>query len=331
MPPMNIAIRLPTWLGDAVMATPALELLHARFPTARFTYIGSSLSCALFERDPRVARLIVDDSKHAKNRLQGILHLARRVGQHDLAITFQNNFLSALLLFLSHTPKRLGYAKEWRSPLLTHAPKIPASLHQVERYAKLIEPLLGEDHPPIPPLHIVHEPSPKPLSTPKLIGINPGATYGSAKRWGEAHFTTLIAALLARGYGVVLFGGAGEVEGNAKILSALPPSPRLLDLTNQTSLDSLIDTIATLDLFITNDSGPMHLATALGVNLIALFGPTDASETSPWQAQNRAILLSKNLPCSPCKKRICPLHHHHCMSLLAPEEVLEAALGILEG
>lgn len=325
---MKILVRLPTWLGDAVMATPALELLHDRFSHAQFTYIGSPVSCALFERDSRVSRLIVDDSKKAKSRLKGILHIAKRAGRHDVALTFQNNFLSALLLFLTRTPRRLGYAKEWRSFLLSDSLQTPSSLHQVERYARLLEPLIGALS-EIPPLNVTHQPRPKPLLVPKLIGINPGAAYGSAKRWPEAHFAHLISSLLQEGYGVMLFGGEGEREGNERILRSLEPSPLLLDLTAQTDLSQLIDVIGTLDLFITNDSGPMHLACALGIPLIALFGPTDSKETSPWKPMSETLLLSKHLPCAPCKKRICPLGHHHCMTLLAPQEVLTAVFQVL--
>ncbi len=336
---MRILVKLPTWLGDAVMATPALELLRARFPEAHFTYIGSSATCALFERDSRIERLIVDDSKKAKGRIKGILMLARRAGRHDLAITFQNTFLSALLLFLTRSKTRIGFANEARSFLLSYAPKIPKNIHQVERYVRLLQPLgigakslssknRAEFSEAIPSLCVYSRAIPPLLHAPKVIGINPGAAYGSAKRWTQAHFSTLISLLLERGYGVVICGGEGDREGNERILATLKPSPLLLDLTAKTSLSELIDTIATFDLFITNDSGPMHLACALKVPLIALFGSTDHTETSPYNPSAPMILLSKHLPCSPCKKRVCPLSHHNCMELLLPSEVMEAVRSI---
>lgn len=344
---MKILVRLPTWLGDAVMATPMLEILHSMYTGAQFTYIGSSVSCALFERDSRVARLLVDDSKKARFRLRAIALLGARAGEHDIAITLQNNFLSALTLAMSRSKIRIGFAKEYRSLLLTHAPKYPKNLHQVERYARLLEPLLldslhenltqkiGKNShkfllDSLPPLKISYKKA-APLFTDKVvIGVNPGAAFGSAKRWCEEHFCTLIDELLARGFGVVIFGGEGEREGNARIVAGLKNRGLLIDLSAKTTLEELVDTIATLDLFITNDSGPMHIACALMVPMIALFGSTDMSETSPWRAQETSVLLSKNLPCAPCKKRICPLGHHNCMRLMSPNEVLNHALEIVE-
>lgn len=322
---MKILVRLPTWLGDTVMATPFLKALHAMYPHAQFCFVGSFVSIALLERDFPHSIRIVDESKHATNRLYAIFMLAKRIGSCDIAISLQNNFLSALLLFLTKTPVRIGYANELRSFLLTTALKKQKNMHQVQRYYHLLSPLglkgeAGE-------LSLFADYSFFKKQSSICVGLNTGGAFGSAKRWGEEHFSMTAFQLLEKGFRVVLLGGDDDIATNHIIEQKMRHS-NLLNLTGKTSIIELIDTIAGLDLFITNDSGPMHIAAALHVPIIALFGPTDYTETSPWKAH--AKLLSKDLPCAPCKKRICPLKHHACMHTLHSDEVLKAAFEMLQ-
>lgn len=323
---MRILLRLPTWLGDAVMTTPTIEALKAHYPQASFTLVGSPASIGLFTSSIPSDRLFIDESKQTKNRPLAIYRIARQIGKHDIAITFQNNFYSALLLFLTRTPVRVGYAKELRSFLLTHAfPPLPC-LHQVQRYLHLLLALCIPI-PSDPKLHLHATPDPR--GERIRIGINAGAKYGSAKRWCEAYFIEVMASLLQQGYEVILYGGKDEIEANhriASVLRSLAPSKHFIDLTAKTQIQELINSIASLDLFVSNDSGPMHIASSLNVPLIAIFGPTDYKETSPYNTRSKRILLSKNLPCAPCKKRECPLedlNHHQCMKQITPDEVLQ--------
>ncbi|RAX58902.1 lipopolysaccharide heptosyltransferase II [Helicobacter monodelphidis] len=325
---MKILIRLPTWLGDTLMATPFLQFLKTKYTHADFTLVGSYISLEVLKRDFEGANFILDESKKSSFRLFALYKLAKQIGSHDISFSLQNNFLSALFLFFSNSNIRIGYANEGRSFLLTHALKNLKSAHQVQRYFHLLSPI-SDSLPPIPPLFLSHANTPPIFPNLKCVGINTGGAFGSAKRWSEEHFSTLAKLLLQEGYGVIFFGGKEDVEANQKIILSLKNNSNLLDLSGKTSLESLIDSIATLDLFISNDSGPMHIAAALQIPIIALFGSTDSTETSPWLTK-KAILLSLNLPCSPCKKRICPLKHHACMENLKPEEVFKEVQKILQ-
>lgn len=311
------------------MATPTIEALKAHYPHASFTFVGSPVSIGLFDRENHCYRLLIDRTKDSKNRLWATFKFAQEIGKHDLAITFQNNLPSALLLFWSKSPQRIGYAKNLRSFLLTHSLSPQPSLHQVERYLALLSPL-SISIPSSPKLYLECNPCPK--GKKKRIGINTGAKYGSAKRWCEAYFIEVIVYLLDQGYEVILYGGKDEISSNQRITSSLlnlAPTHNLKNLTAQTNITELIDSIASLDLFITNDSGPMHIASSLEIPLIAIFGPTDCTETSPYNTQSPQIILNKHLSCSPCKKRECPLEHHQCMKLITPDEVIEKINEIL--
>lgn len=327
---MKILLRLPTWLGDAVMATPTIEALKTQYPHASFTLVGSPVSIGLFDREGSTHRLLIDHTKDSKNRLWATFKLAQEIGKHDLAITFQNNLPSALLLFWSKSSQRIGYAKNLRSFLLTHSLKPQPSLHQVEQYLHLLTPL-SIPIPSAPKLHLECKPQKRGKKT--RIGVNAGAKYGNAKRWCEGYFIEVIIALLHKDYEVILYGGKDEIEANKRIATAIKsiaPLQSFTNLTAQTSIADLVDSIASLDLFLTNDSGPMHIASSLGIPLVAIFGPTDCKETSPYNTQSPQSILNKYLSCSPCKKRECPLKHHQCMKLITPDEVLEKIEEMLD-
>lgn len=324
---MKILLRLPTWLGDGVMATPTLQALQEAYPNASFTLVGSKVSIGLFERENM--RLIADESKKELNRFYCLYKLGKEIGEHDIAITLQNNFPSAWLLWASGSKIRIGYSGNLRSLLLTHALPKQKHLHQVLQYLNLLTPL--DITPQNPQLYVYAKPEKR--GKRARIGVSAGAKYGSAKRWCEEYFIEVIATLLKSGYEVLLYGGSEEIEGNSKIENALEhiaPMQNFHNLTAKTTISQLIDSIASLDLFITNDSGPMHIASALSIPLIAIFGSTDCKETSPFNTHNTQIILNKHLSCSPCKKRECPLKHHQCMKLITPDEVLNSAFEILQ-
>ncbi|GMB95673.1 lipopolysaccharide heptosyltransferase II [Helicobacter sp. NHP22-001] len=323
---MKILVRLPNWLGDGVMATPFLQILQAHFQeiNAEFILVGPPKICALFEHTPNCT-LVVDNTKKAFWRALATYRLAKRIGPCDIAITLNNHFYAALLLYWTNTPKRVGYRRTGRTFLLTH-PLEPINAHQVESYCHLLSPLVPKT--PLPPL-LIHA-NPLNLTGSKNIGVSPGAAFGSAKRWKPAYFRELIANLLERGYGVYVLGAKDDLAVVQEVLEPLEENSLLHNLCGKTSIPELIDTIAALDLFICNDSGPMHIAAALNIPIIALFGPTDPRETGPWQYK-KATLLSKAMPCSPCKQRTCPLKHdnHACMTRLLPSSVLKAVDEVL--
>lgn len=376
-------LRLPNWLGDSVMVSSAFEWLKLSFPLADFSIVGTKASCGIYERDSRIKYIFIDESKKAKSRILATKNLAKAIGKHDLAITFSNTFFSALLLHLTKSPVRIGYAKNARGFLLTHALKLQKQdfqgkkYHQVLLYLSLIAPILQVkeqvahtlsstltktlpnntpkepiSHKILMPNEILETLSTKPLtlisidlvhlassktnSSKPIVGINPGAAFGSAKRWEQSYFIEVIQYFLDREYEVYLFGSSAESSANTDIASALNNHKNLQyfhNLTDKTNLSELIDYINAMNVFITNDSGPMHIATALKVPIVAIFGPTDINETAPYipaHTEQSITLLHIDLPCSPCKKRECPLKHHNCMKLISPQEVITSTLKVLE-
>lgn len=375
----SILLRLPNWLGDSVMVSSAFEWLKLSFPCADFSIVGTKASCGIYERDSRIKHIFIDESKKAKSRILATKDLANAIGKHDLAITFSNTFFSALLLYLTKSPVRIGYAKNARGFLLTHALKLQKhdlqgkKYHQVLLYISLIAPLLQVreqvahtlsstlartlpnnapkepiSHKILMPIEILEALSTKPLTlishsidiapspNKPIIGINPGAAFGSAKRWEQSHFVSVIEYFLDKAYQVYLFGSSAESSANTDIANALKNHKNLQyfhNLTDKTGLSELIDYINAMSVFVTNDSGPMHIATALKIPIVAIFGPTDINETAPYTPTNieqSITLLHADLPCSPCKKRECPLKHHNCMKLISPQEVITSILRVLE-
>lgn len=338
----RILLRLPNWLGDAVMISPAFELLKAHFKNAKFILVGTEGSCGIYSRDLRVEKIFVDSTKIAqngsknglKNRIIATKHFAneiRAVGNIDIAVDFTNHFFSALLIYLTHAKIRVGYAKNVRGILLNKKIWFVRGLHQVALYLNLINELCGKkliknidsSLRESAPLTLQNHAIKGFKSDNKLrIGINPGAAYGSAKRWEEQYFVEIILYFLAQNYEVFIFG-----NDSLKLPANIAQNPRLRNLTRKTTITELVDYIALMDIFISNDSGPMHIAAAFRVPLIAIFGATNAKETSPWV--DNAVILDKHLPCAPCKKRECPLKHHNCMKLITPDEVIECVNKML--
>jgi len=158
----------------------------------------------------------------------------------------------------------------------------------------------------------------------KVLGINPGASYGSAKRWYPQEFAK-VATELSNQYNIVIFGGAGEKDIALDIeMSLIEQGVRnYQNLVGKTTISELIGHISNLDLFITGDSGPMHIAAAFQVPTVAIFGPTKDNETSQWMNE-KSIIVKKNLDCQPCMRRTCPLQHHDCMNLIKAVNVLSA-------
>lgn len=332
---LRILLRLPNWLGDSVMASVAFERLKAHFPNATFSLVGTAVTCGIYERDSRVERIFIDKTKDSKNRLLATLRFAKIIGRHDISITFNNHFFAALLLFATKTPIRIGYGRNLRSFLLTKRPRFVRQIHQVVSYTNLINELCGgkimlDNALEMGELRLISRQIPhfRKDYEKRYIGINAGAAFGSAKRWEERYFAEIIWYFLQNDCVVLLFGSKGDNLRNLEhLIAAYPKAYNLINLIGETTICDLCDYMAVLDLLITNDSGPMHIAAAYQIPIIAIFGATDSRATSPWRAN--AILLDKHLPCAPCQKRICPLGHHNCMKLITPDEVIENANALL--
>ena len=318
---MKILIVLPNWLGDAVMATPAIELLSHYYPGARFTFIGSYVSIAALKHHPLCEKAIVDETKKAPSRLFATYRLAKELGSFDLAITFRNQLHSSLLLRFTGTVMTLA-KQSWHSQLLlSHTPKISSKQHLVKQYTDLAMVNSDAFNGDIPALKLYVTPK---KSNKPLLGINAGATYGSAKRWYPDKFAAVGAAFHNK-YDILLFGGPNETTISNEIAEHLESLgvTNYTNLAGKTSIEELCTNIASCSLFVTNDSGPMHVAAAYQVPTVAIFGPTKYKETSQWMNE-KSVIVRHEMECSPCMKRECPLKHHECMKGITADEVIAA-------
>ncbi|NEW60260.1 glycosyltransferase family 9 protein, partial [Sulfurovum sp. bin170] len=301
---MRVAIEIPTWLGDAIMTTPAIENIVKRYPKCEIIIFGSFVSTKLFGHHPNVKKIIIDDSKIGGNRYLNLYKLAKSIGRVDLAFSFRKNFTTRFLLWFVDAKEKYIY-KRYRKN----------EIHQVIRYNDFINISLKIDNEPNK-LKIYLDNQGQPQKTTPTVGLNPGATYGSAKRWYPEEFAKVAIELSDR-YDIVIFGGVGERDIASDIEKRLIEADikNYKNLAGETSVEELIGHISKLDLFITNDSGPMHLAAAFAIPTVAIFGPTRHIETHQWMNKNE-MLIRKEMDCSPCMKRVCPLKHHECMKLI---------------
>ena len=309
---MKLLIELPTWLGDAVMATPALESLFSNFKDAKVTIVGSYVSTEAIKAHPRVDMVYIDNTKQKRVRLVNVYKLAKEIGEYDLALSFRSHFYSKLLLFLTDTKKRFIYNGKFNG-------------HQVEKYQAFINTITKKADTPCE-LKLYHSIN---RYVKPTLGINPGATYGSAKRWYPKRFAK-VAIELSKKFDIIIFGGPAEVNMANDIEDMIKKDgiKNITNLAGKTSIAKLISFIAGLDLFITGDSGPMHIAAAYKVPTVAIFGPTKHKETCQWK-NPKSLIVRKELECSPCMKRTCPIRTHECMKEITAEDVLEAVEKIM--
>ncbi|MCW8954523.1 MAG: lipopolysaccharide heptosyltransferase II [Sulfurimonas sp.] len=317
----KILVILPNWLGDAVMATPAIELLAKYHPNARFTFVGSYASIEALKYHPLCEKAVVDETKKASNRLIATYKLAKKLGEFHLAVSFRNQLHSSLLLRFTGTVICIA-KKSWHSMLLlSHTPKILSDKHLSKQYAQLAMINVDGWDKETPKLKLYIEP--QEFKKPTL-GINAGATYGSAKRWYPERFAE-VAKEFSERFDIIIFGGPNEVEMANEIEQNLKAShvQNYINLAGKTSIKELCSNIGGCSLFITNDSGPMHVAAAYQVPTVAIFGPTKHKETCQWMNEKSKI-VRHDMDCAPCMKRECPLKHHECMTSITASEVIEA-------
>lgn len=304
---MKIFIEIPSWLGDAIMATPAIQNIIKTYPNAKITLLGSFVSTQAFQGYPNIEKIIVDDTKKSGNRYKNLISLAKSIKKVDLSISFRRSFSSKFMMFFINSKKKYNYRRLTKK-----------EIHLCIRYNDFVNKVLNLEN-EVGDLKLYF----KPFNYGKLtLGINPGATYGSAKRWYPKEFAK-VAINLASKYDIVIFGGPAETDIAKDIEDELIKNgiTNYQNLAGLTTIPELIEKIAGLSLFITNDSGPMHVAAAYKVRTIAIFGPTKFAETNQWNNPN-GVIVTKNLECAPCMKRVCPLKHHNCMKEIKADDVL---------
>ncbi|RBQ31266.1 lipopolysaccharide heptosyltransferase II [Arcobacter sp. FW59] len=306
---MKIFIEIPSWLGDAIMATPAIQNILKTYPQAKITILGSFVSTQAFVGYPNIEKVIVDDTKKEKNRYKALIDLAKSIGKVDLAISFRRSFSSKFMIFFIKSKKKFNYKRLTKK-----------EIHLCIRYNDFVNKVLDLQN-KVGDLKLYFEPFKYNKPT---LGINPGATYGSAKRWYPEEFAK-VAISLASKYDIVIFGGPTETDIAKDIEKELIKQgiSNYQNLAGKTTISELIEKIAGLSLFITNDSGPMHVAAAYKVKTVAIFGPTKFTETNQWN-NPKGIIVTKNLDCAPCMKRVCPLKHHNCMKEIKANDVLKS-------
>jgi heptosyltransferase-2 len=325
--PARVVVRAPNWIGDVVLSLPAVRDLRRNFPRARLEVLARPWVADLYRAVGEVDAVRVSAGVRADAE-------ALR-GAFDAAVVLPNSFASVLPAWLARIPERWGYATGGRAPLLTRAPRVPAQVRgrsQVYYYramlagaglsvsaspdASLACPpewagaalrLLGEDAGLVP-----------------WVGINPGASYGTAKRWLPERFAAVGDMLASRGARPVLVGGPAERPVAEAIAGQMTAPVRVL--CGETSLPDLTAVLSRLRLLVTNDSGPMHLAAALGIPVVAVFGPTDWRETHPVGERHR--LVHEPVHCSPCGLRECPIDHR-CMRRVTIDRVMGEADELL--
>jgi heptosyltransferase II len=346
--PRKILIRGTNWVGDAVMSVPAMKEIRRIFPDAHISLLVRPWVCDVYGAVEFVDEILEYDKQGIHRGLSGFRRLIAELKnrQFDLAILLQNAFEAAFIAWCARIPRRIGYACDGRSILLTDACPIDpmvSRMHQVYYYLDILS-LLGlplqdrrENTEHIPSIAIgvrdTDRQAAKEILRAKgieegniIVGINPGAFYGEAKRWFADRYAETADVLAGRhGARIVLFGSPTD-RAVVEQVAARMKHPAVI-LAGQTTLGQLMGLLKECSLLITNDSGPMHLAAALDVPQLALFGSTSEIATGPLNRQ--AVVIKHQVDCNPCFLRKCPTDFR-CMKGISVQEAAEAAQGILE-
>jgi len=332
-------IRGTNWIGDVVMTLPAIAAVREAYPGARISILVKPWVADLLRISPDVDEVLVYERPGVHAGLGGLLRLVRelKARKFDMAILLQNAIEAAIIAWLARIPVRAGYSTDARGPLLTHAVKRSDEIlrvHQTLYYLEMLNAFGLEASRKDPKLVTGEEDqvlSDRILKqrgvaeAPFLIGMAPGAAYGPAKRWFPERFASVADRLIEKfSARVLIFGSSGDHEVARSVQEKAKNA--LVDLTGETSLREAISLIARCRLFVSNDSGLMHVAGALGVPTVAIFGSTNPLTTSP--VGRKSVVITNNAPCSPCLKETCPTDFI-CMDLITADEVYDTAASLL--
>jgi heptosyltransferase II len=344
---MKILVRGTNWIGDAVMAVPAIRQLRRTFPEAEITLHTRSWAEGIFRDADFIDEILTFDKTNSK--IKDALSQARslREKKFDIAVLLPNSFESALIAKLAGIPKRFGYAKDGRSLLLSTAVPVPAwknQRHEVFYYLNLIAALeketlgtqtLSEETPALD-LNVSEE---RKAAARQLfishgldaasptIALGVGSTNSRAKRWPAENYAALNDRLQGDlGANVLLIGGADELDVSQEVYDRSTEKPVVL--TGKTDLAEAVAVLAEVDMLISNDMGLAHIAPATGTKTIVIFGPTNPETTRPY-SENASIIRRTDVKCSPCMLRDCPIDHR-CMTWTTPDDVFEKTTSLLQ-
>lgn len=324
------------------MTTPAIRAIRHGYPSTHITLLAKPWVVPVFENSPDIDEIMIYDANGRHRRWTGLGRLATDVrrGNFDAAILFQNAFEAALISFLAGIPKRVGFTTDGRTALLTDRIRSWRPLkrgHLIDYYLGIVSgaglPLRGRRL----SLFLTGEEKAEarrflderggPLTSP-LIGFSPGATFGTAKRWPPERFAALgkrmVSELDAR---ILIFGAPAEAELGNRLAAEI--GSRCLNLSGQTSLRRTMALINLCNLFVTNDSGLMHVAAALNIPQVAIIGPTDPIATGPSNETARIVQAQDACEMSPCLSPHCPIGDHRCMMAIEVDSIFDAALDRL--
>ena len=331
----NILIIGPAWVGDMVMSQVICAGLRARYSDACIDVLAPAVTVKLVQRMPEVSRGILLKQQHGQLGLGYRMGLGKQLAanKYDWAIVTPNSLKSALVPFFADIPRRTGFLGEYRYFLLNDIKLLDKKRlpRMTDRFLALIDQSGNQI---IKPRLMVDEQNQarflsrefpeNPLESfldkrgVPIIGLCPGAEFGDAKKWPEQHYVELGRQLVKQGKRVWIFGSPAEVATGKAIAEAIGEGA--VNLAGRTSLLDAIDLLALCERVVTNDSGLMHLAAAIGTPVIALYGSTSPDFTPPLADDARILRLG--LDCSPCFKRDCPLGHKDCLNQLHPDQVL---------
>ncbi|MDD5712980.1 MAG: lipopolysaccharide heptosyltransferase II [Smithellaceae bacterium] len=337
----RILIRGTNWIGDVVMTLPAIAAIRRTYPEAHIAVLVKPWVAEVMRICPDVDEVITFASPGRHDGVAGKFRLAGELKERgfDMAILLQNAIEAAIIVRLAGIPTRAGFNSDARGALLTHSVQRTAAirkLHQIHYYLEMVKALgcvsagsdvslrPGEDYRALADEVLATH---KMTGARKLIGIAPGATYGPAKKWYPERFAAVADALADEcGAHVILFGSKADQESTAAVQKAA--RHHFLDLAGATNLKTAMALIASCDLFISNDSGLMHVAGALNIPTVAIFGSTNPVATSP--VGEKSIVVHRDVPCSPCLKKTCP-KDFICMDLITLADVLDPARRLIGG
>jgi len=342
---MNVAVFLPGWIGDAVMATPAIRALRQHFSQGTFIGVSKAYVAPVLQGNPWFDSMILTGGKYGLSFLAAAQELKKQ--PIDIAILFPNSFRAGLLAWMGGCKRSVGFNRYFRKWLLTD----PLEPKRDEKGKLLPSPVIdsynqiamkaGSPNPGYEMQLFASKGEEEQANQvwkfagfqekPEVICLNPGAAFGASKLWPVEHFAALAKELVRlRGAGILLLCGPKESELALRISSLVAhPSVRCLAEPGMPELSLALTKacIKKCQLLVTTDSGPRHFAAAFNRPVVSLFGPTHIEWTDTFHAKE--INLQKKLPCGPCQKRICPLEHQ-CMKELLPSAVLKASISLLD-
>jgi len=323
----SFVIRAPNWIGDAVMAEPIFGLLKEEYPESKICCLASPAICEIYQNHPHIDSFLpfLRSKKEKKKEAKRIRQVLKK-SSFDIGLLLTGSFSSALQFYQAKISRRIGFATHWRSLFLTDAVEDELTDHLVQSYKRLLMPLGISAGNEAPKLYLSEEEKTAAEKTLAechldkesfLIGLNPGAAYGMAKCWPKENYAALAQKLLEdKKFHLLFFGDKSSKE----FIDSICPqnNPRVHNFAGKTNLRQLAALIHATDLFITNDSGPMHIAQSLDTPIVAIFGSTNPSRTGPFNCHDSVIY--KQVSCSPCYLRACPIDFR-CMKSISVDDV----------